>query len=179
MESTIYTVAGQDFKLQHHGVKGMKWGVRRARKEYKNLAVAKGEYKHAKKAYGRSFNYAYKHSKDAYSPSRVRRTQNKARWADADRDAKRVDATKKVYKDKKKEVRENAPVAAKLERGAKAVGAGLAVVGGMYVADQVYFKGAGTKAAKSAVSKAYSTLMDKKFAYAVLDSTGKVIRRFN
>ena len=29
MESTIYTVAGKDFELQHYGVKGMKWGVRR------------------------------------------------------------------------------------------------------------------------------------------------------
>ena len=28
MESTIYTVAGKEFELQHHGVKGMKWGVR-------------------------------------------------------------------------------------------------------------------------------------------------------
>lgn len=29
MESTIYTVAGKDFELQHYGVKGMRWGVRR------------------------------------------------------------------------------------------------------------------------------------------------------
>lgn len=29
MESTIYTVDGRDFELQHYGVKGMKWGVRR------------------------------------------------------------------------------------------------------------------------------------------------------
>lgn len=33
MESTIYTVAGKDFELQHHGVKGMKWGRRKARPE--------------------------------------------------------------------------------------------------------------------------------------------------
>ena len=29
MESTIYTVGGRKFELKHHGVKGMKWGVRR------------------------------------------------------------------------------------------------------------------------------------------------------
>ena len=31
MESTIYTVDGKTFELQHHGVKGMKWGRRKAR----------------------------------------------------------------------------------------------------------------------------------------------------
>lgn len=29
MESTIYTVDGREFELQHYGVKGMRWGVRR------------------------------------------------------------------------------------------------------------------------------------------------------
>lgn len=169
----------ESIELMHYGVKGMKWGVRRARKEYKNLAVVKGEYKHAKKAYDRSFSYAYNNSKDAYSPSRVRRAQNNARWADVNRDAERMKAAKKVYKDKKKEVRENAPIAAKLERGGKAVGTGLAVVGGMYLYDQVYLGGIGSKTAKAAVSKAYNTLMDKTFKYTVMDSAGKVLKRFN
>lgn len=31
MESVIYTVDGKTFELQHHGVKGMKWGRRKAR----------------------------------------------------------------------------------------------------------------------------------------------------
>lgn len=31
MDSTIYTVDGKAFELQHHGVKGMKWGKRKAR----------------------------------------------------------------------------------------------------------------------------------------------------
>lgn len=31
MESIIYTVGGKTFELQHHGVKGMKWGRRKAR----------------------------------------------------------------------------------------------------------------------------------------------------
>lgn len=33
MESTTYMVAGQTFELRHHGVKGMKWGKRKARPE--------------------------------------------------------------------------------------------------------------------------------------------------
>jgi hypothetical protein len=33
MESTIYTVNGKEFELTHFGVKGMKWGRRKARSE--------------------------------------------------------------------------------------------------------------------------------------------------
>jgi hypothetical protein len=33
MESTIYTVDGKAFELQHHGVKGMRWGIRRFQKK--------------------------------------------------------------------------------------------------------------------------------------------------
>lgn len=179
MESTIYTVNGMEFGLQHHGVKGMKWGVRKARKEYAKLDTLKGQYKHAKKAYDRSWNYAYNSSGKSFSTSRVKRAENDARWKDATRDAARVKKTKAAYKEQKKAVRENAPVAAKLERGAKAVGKGMAVVGGLYIADQVYYGGTGTKFAKAAVKKAYNTLMDKSFAYSLLDASGKVIRRYN
>lgn len=178
MESTTYIVNGQRFELQHHGVKGMKWGVRKARKEYAELDKAKGIYKHAKKSYNRAFNYAAGQAK-GFSLSRVRRAQNDAAWNDAKSHAERLDKAKKQYKAQKKAVRENAPVAAKLERGGKAVGKGLAVVGGMYLADQVYFGGAGSRAAKTAVTKAYNSLMDKTFQYSVMDSAGKVLRRFN
>jgi hypothetical protein len=178
MESTIYTVDGKEFELQHHGVKGMKWGVRKARQEYKNLSKLKGEYRHAKKAYNRSFDYALNRSQ-SFSLSRARRAENDAAWKDAERDAKRAEDAKKAYKAKKKEVRQNAPVAAKLERGAKAVGVGLAAVGGMALADQVYFGGAGAKVAKAAVTKAYNAVMDKTFKYSVLDAAGKVIYRYN
>lgn len=33
MESNMYTVNGKEFELQHYGVKGMKWGRRKARPE--------------------------------------------------------------------------------------------------------------------------------------------------
>jgi hypothetical protein len=178
MESNTYTVNGREFELRHHGVKGMKWGVRKARQEYKNLAKAKGEYRHAKKAYNRSFSYAYNKSQ-AFTLSRARRAEQDAAWKDAERDAKRAENAKKAYKAKKKEIRQNAPVAAKAERGAKAVGVGLAAVGGMALIDHVYFGGAGAKAAKNAVTNAYNSLMDKKFDYSILDSAGKVIRRYN
>lgn len=38
MESTIYTVDGKEFELQHYGVKGMKWGRRKARPDYAGQA---------------------------------------------------------------------------------------------------------------------------------------------
>ena len=165
--------------LAHYGVKGMKWGVRKARKEYKKLDKAKGEYKHAKKAYDRSFDYAYKRSGKALSLNASKRAENDARWKDATRDAARLKKTKQAYKDQKEAVRKNAPVAAKVERGAKAVARGLAVVGGLYVADQVYLNGAGARAAKAAVSKAVSAVGDRVFDYALLDASGNVLKRYN
>ena len=167
-----------DNELQHYGVKGMKWGVRRARKEYAKLDKAKGEYKHAKKAYDRSFSYAA-NTPGGLSLSRAKRAQSDARWADAKRDAARLDKAKKDYQAQKVEVRKNAPVAAKLERGAKKVGVGLAAVGGMYLADQVCFGGAGSRFAKSAVSKAFTALHDKMFDYSILDAAGNVLKRYN
>lgn len=178
-ELTIYTVNGMDFPLQHYGVKGMKWGVRKARQEYKKLDQLKGQYKHAKKAYDRSFGYYYQNSKQGLSLNRVKRVQNNERFKDSVRDAQRLEKTKKAYKEQKKAVRKNAPVAAKLERGARAVGRGMAVVGGLYIADQMYFRGAGSKAAKAAVTKAYNALADRTFQYAILDASGKILRRYN
>ena len=165
-------------ELMHYGVKGMKWGVRKARKEYAKLDKAKGEYKHAKKAYDRSFSYAAGSAK-GLSLSRAHRAQNDAAWNDAKRDAKRVTATKEAYKAQKKAVHNNAPIAAKLERGARKVGVGLAAVGGMYLTDQIYFGGAGSKVAKAAVTKAYTTLRDKMFDYTLLDAAGNVLKRYN
>ena len=178
MESTIYTVNGKSFELQHHGVKGMKWGVRKARKEYKDLDTAKGIYKNAKKSYNRQVNYAGSKAK-GFSLSRAKRAEKDAAWNDVKAHKERLDKAKKQYKTQKNAVKENAPVAAKLERGGKAVAKGLAVAGGIALYDHMYLGGAGAKAAKAATTKAYNALADKMFKYSVLDATGKVIYRYN
>jgi hypothetical protein len=172
-------------EMMHYGVKGMKWGVRRARKEYAELDRAKGYYKNAKKAYNRSVNYAGGNAK-GLSLTRVKRAENEAAWDDVKRDKERLDRTKAEYKIQKKAVRDNAPAAAKLERGAKKVATAMAVVGGLYAYDKMYFGGGGTevvktgaKLVKAGASQVKNMMMDKAFAYTVVDSSGKILRRYN
>jgi hypothetical protein len=121
MESNTYTVAGQEFELQHHGVKGMKWGVR---KKYK-----RGD------------------AMDANDPS-----------------------DKKTQKQTAK-------------RGAKAIVTALQTAGTLYAIDVTLTGGAVTRTAvktgKAAVKSAINKVGDQLFDYSVLDSAGKVIRRYN
>lgn len=88
-------------ELYHHGIKGMKWGHRKAA-PMTSIDRARANYKSAKKAYNRSFSKASKKALSAYSPSKKQRKANDARWDRAINDVKKMNKAKSVYKAEKK-----------------------------------------------------------------------------
>lgn len=106
----LVTRTNSSDELYHHGVKGMKWGVRKktydtsdVRKRYDS---AKSDYKEAKKAYNKSYNDAYKYSSRhpiGQWTNKKKSTEADRRWDDAFDKAKALDTTKKAYKQAKNE----------------------------------------------------------------------------
>lgn len=96
MESKTYMVAGQEFELKHYGVKGMRWGHRKA--PDLNVQSAKAAYKTARKEYNRAFDKAYNRAIAAWSPIKKHRQANDARWEDAADKAEKLREAKKAYK---------------------------------------------------------------------------------
>ena len=94
-----------NYELYHHGVKGMKWGVRK--KTDSNVASARAAYKTAKKEYNKSFNRANNRAFAAYSPIKKHRQANDARWEDAFNKAEALNKAKAEYKSAKKTAKQN------------------------------------------------------------------------
>lgn len=94
-----YVIVGGE--LYHYGVKGMKWGVRKAQPQ-SYLDRKKSAYKTAKKEYNKSFNKAYNRAAAAYSPFKKHRQANDARWEDAANKAESLNKAKSDYKSAKK-----------------------------------------------------------------------------
>ena len=95
----------EDDYLEHFGVKGMKWGVRKQK-----VLNAKSEYKKARKAYNKSYNKAYNYSANhPYSQfvTKRGRAESENRWEQASSDADRYNSAKSAYKNAKRE-RKNA-----------------------------------------------------------------------
>jgi hypothetical protein len=185
-----------EYELYHHGVKGMKWGVRKkdrknpnrmTRKQalaaYDDMDRKKEQYKIAKSDYNQSFNRAYNSGRGLNMFSKTKRLASDERWEDVNKKAEAVRTAKKDYKTAKKNIRENATVGQKMERGSKKAAAALGVIGSLYLADQMYTGGAGSKALGRAASSGMKAVkkktMDRLFNASVLDASGKIIKRFN
>lgn len=182
MESTIYTVGGQEFELQHYGVKGMKWGVRKVQNEYAKLDKLKKDYKKAKRAYNRSFNEAYNRS--GLHLTKKGRDADTQRWVKVHDKSRELESAKKAYKEQKKNVRKNTTIGQKIGRTVpKVIEKTLFGVGSFYVTDVMLTGGATTRAivktGKAAVKNAMSTIGDKVFDYTLLDAAGNVLKRYN
>ena len=96
--------------LMHHGIPGMKWGVRKQRTydtstAYGRMKTAKQQYKSDKKAYNKSFNKAYYHN-HAYSLSKKKREASRKRWEDVKDKVDTLNSSKKAYKSAKKEYKD-------------------------------------------------------------------------
>lgn len=101
--------------LQHHGVKGMKWGRRRyqnkdgsltpaGKKRYDSagdVKTTKSAYKKAAREYSRSYDKAYNRNLAAISPIKKHREANDKRWEDAYDKANAMNDAKSAYKDAK------------------------------------------------------------------------------
>lgn len=99
-------------ELQHYGVKGMKWGVRKAREPLatsstrKNYDSAKSNFRMARKAYNDAYNSAHNYSSRhpvSQFTSKKKSAEANRRWDDAIDKANALDKAKSTYKQAKSE----------------------------------------------------------------------------
>lgn len=159
--------------LQHHGIKGMKWGVRRyqnpdgsltaaGRRRYdvgearQTMKDAKADMRSAKKEYDRAYNKAYNYSSRHYVSqftNKKRIKESDKRWGDAYVKANKYNDTVKKYKTAKKEykaVKRQSNDGGLTEGQKKAIKIGAAVAATALVAYGTYKLGAAGKVAKLA-----------------------------
>lgn len=111
-------------ELQHYGVKGMKWGVRR---NPVNKSYTAKQRKQDRAFYGKG------------GERRVNKRLNEGHGL---RGARHYEAERKERSEK---------IQRNLKRGAKKAARVLGKIGSAYVTDQIFFGGAGTRAVKNVV----------------------------
>lgn len=192
-------------ELQHYGVKGMKWGVRkkykrgdamdtndpsdskttrRVKNDYNTLSDAEfmRKYSASKEKYRKRVNRygdPYMRSPLAKAGKKLAKSKTLNKISNYDGQKKRAEKLTERLTDKADITRQRQAA----KRGAKAVVKALQVVSTAYALDMAYTGGAVTrgaaKAGKTAVKSALNKIGDQMFDYAVLDKDGKVLRRYN
>ena len=186
--------------LQHHGVKGMKWGVRKKREDTrsdirKRYDSSKASYKSAKKAYA-AYNYSRAHPVGQFA-NKKKSAESDRRWDDAFKKADAANKAQATYKKAKqerkaqinktyKEVSKQSSVAEKTffndatrQKAAKyVVDNNMSMADARKKANRESMRNTAIFVGAYAAVAVGSRLASRQPQYSVLSDTGKVIKNF-